>query len=164
MASEAIYEFFQTLFEEEGKRYAELEARARLYFSIASLYVGAIAFKFDDVIKFIGKANIPAVAVVLNGAAFVVAVLFCVFAMQVRTYEGVADPDDILKGFDDTGVPTDLEFYDDRVVDYTVAIARNSRVNNRVATWLSVSGFSILVGVGGQVLLFLYIAVQEIRS
>ena len=61
-------------------------------------------------------------------------------------YEGISDPDEILNGFDEDGVPTDVDFYDDRVIDYSVAIAKNSAVNNRVATWLSVSGFSILAG------------------
>lgn len=164
MATEPVYKFFQALYDEEAKRYAELESRARLYFSIASLYVGAIAFKFDDVIKFVARAHVPAAAIVLDGSAFVVAVLFCVLAMQVRTYEGIADPDVILNGFDEDGVPGDVDFYDDRVVDYSVATARNSMVNNRVATWLSVSGFSILAGVAGQVVLFVYIAVQQIRG
>ncbi|HEV7489052.1 MAG TPA: hypothetical protein VGQ65_25555 [Thermoanaerobaculia bacterium] len=164
MASEPIYKFFQALYEEESKRFAELESRARLYFSIASLYVGAIAFKFDDVIKFVNRAHVPAVVIVLDGAAFVVAILFCVLAMQVRKYEGISDPDEILNGFDEDGVPNDIEFYDDRVIDYSVAIAKNSAVNNRVATWLSVSGFSILAGVAGQVILFVYIAIQQIRG
>ena len=164
MASEPIYKFFQALYEEESKRFAELESRARLYFSIASLYVGAIAFKFDDVIKFVNRAHVPAVVIVVDGAAFVVAILFCVLAMQVRKYEGISDPDEILNGFDEDGVPNDIDFYDDRVIDYSVAIAKNSAVNNRVATWLLVSGFSILAGVAGQVVLFVYIAIQQIRG
>jgi len=164
VASEPVYKFFQALYDEESKRFEELESRARLYFSIASLYVGAIAFKFDDVIKFVGRAQVPAAVIVIDGAAFVVAVLFCVLAMQVRKYEGISDPDEILNAFDEEGVPSDDDFYDDRVVDYSVAIAKNSGVNNRVAGWLSVSGFSILLGVAGQVALFVYIAFRQIRG
>jgi len=84
VVSEPIYKFFQALYDEEAKRFAELESRARLYFSVASLYVGAIAFKFDDVVKLIARVNLPAVFIVLDGALFIVAILFCVLAMQVR--------------------------------------------------------------------------------
>jgi len=33
VVSEPIYKFFQALYDEEAKRFAELESRARLYFS-----------------------------------------------------------------------------------------------------------------------------------
>ena len=162
MVSEPIYKFFQALYDEEAKRFAELESRARLYFSIASLYVGAIAFKFDDVVKLVGRVNLPAVFIVLDGALFVVAILFCVLAMQVRKYEGIADLTDIIDEFSKDGVPADGEFFRRRIVDYEFATKRNSAVNNRVASWLSVSGFSILSGVAGQILPFVYIAVRQI--
>ena len=164
MVSEPIYKFFQALYDEEAKRFAELESRARLYFSIASLYVGAIAFKFDDVVKLVGRINLPAVHIVLDGALFIVAILFCVLAMQVREYEGIAAPYDILHLFEVEGVPSDGDFFHDRIVDYAVAVKRNSRINNRIAIWLSVSGFSILSGVAGQVLMFVYIAIRQVRG
>lgn len=59
-------------------------------------------------------------------------------------------------------MPADGEFFRRRIVDYEFATKRNSAVNNRVASWLSVSGFSILSGVAGQILLFVYVAVRQI--
>lgn len=164
MASEAIYKFFQTLYDEETKRFAELESKARLYFSIASLYVGAIAFKFDDVVKLFKGVNLPAVLIVLDGTLFILAVLFCVLAMQTRNYEGIAEPYDVLHSFQTDTAPADADFFEARMVDYTVAAKRNSKINDRVAIWLSVPGFSILAGVAGQILMFTYIAIRQIRG
>ena len=129
VVSEPIYKFFQALYDEETKRFAELESRARLYFSIASLYVGAIAFKFDDVVKLVA---LPSTLIVIDGVLFVVSVLFCVLAMQLRKYEGIAEPYDILHSLQVESVPTD--------------------------------GFSILAGVAGQILMFVYVALRQIRG
>jgi hypothetical protein len=164
MVSEAIYKFFQALYDEETKRFAELDSRARLYFSIASLYIGAIAFKFDDVLKLVARVNVPPVFIIVDGAFFIVAVLFCVVAMQLRRYEGIANPYDVLETLQAENTPTEGEFFKARVVDYSVAAKHNSRINNRIAIWLAVSGFSILCGVAGQVLMFVYIAVRQIGA
>jgi len=164
VVSEPIYKFFQALYDEETKRFAELESRARLYFSIASLYVGAISFKFDDVVRLVARVNLSPVLIVVDEALFIVAVLFCVLAMQVRKYERIADPDELLDEFEAEDDLFDEQFFEDRIIDYSVATQRNAAANNRVALRLAVSAFSILAGVAGQILLFVYVAVQQIRG
>ena len=164
MVSEAVYKFFQTLHDEETKRFAEHESRARLYFSIASLYVGAIAFKFEDVVRLFASVRMPSFLIAADGALFVVAILFCVLAMQKRNYEAIAAVEEVLAELQSESGLSDEQFFEYRLIDYSVATRRNADVNRRVATWLAVAGFSVLAGVAGQVLLFVYIVIQQIKG
>ena len=136
MATEAQYKFFKDLYDEESKRYSELDGKAKLYITIITFYLGAIAFKFKDVLDFTSSISYTkwlysAIALVLVGA-----LLFTVNAMRIRVFEGINDPEEIIKGFGKKP-PTDDDFRDDRIADLAVATKRNSGQNDRIAKSLS---------------------------
>jgi hypothetical protein len=59
MATQAQYGVFLYLYEDENKRYEHLQDRAKLYLSTASIYLGAIAFKVDDVLRLVTSFASP---------------------------------------------------------------------------------------------------------
>jgi len=146
MATDKQLEFFRYLFEHEAKRYEHLAERAKLYFAVISFYLGAIAFKFEDVAKFVRQSAVPVLVVAINGAIATAALVFCVLAMQIRPYEAIADPEDIIKRFG-SQQPTDADFNDERLVEFTVAARRNGGENERTARYLAISAALLLVSV-----------------
>jgi hypothetical protein len=159
MASEAQYDFFKYLYDEEAKRYVLLDGKAKLYITIVTFYLGAIAFKFKDVLEFTisisyAKWLYSAIALVLVGA-----LLCTVNAVRVRLFEGVADPEEIIRKLGDNP-PTDDDFRDDRIADFAVATNKNYAQNNRIAKSLSWASVLILSAGMIQFLLFLIVLVR----
>ena len=62
--------------------------------------------------------------------------LLSLSSIGVSNYEAINDPQDIIAGFGDTP-PEDEDFFDDRIIDFTVAYQRNSAVNDTKATKLT---------------------------
>ena len=154
MATQNQYDFFRILYQEETDRYNELEARARLYFAIISFYMSAIAFKFSDLVGFLQATRIPTAAPVFVATCMVISLTACVLGIQIRTYEGIAEPRDIIASFG-TQPPSDTEFFDARIADYVIASERNSAVNDRVANYLSVSAITLAVAMIGQIVVLI---------
>lgn len=154
MATETQYNIFKAVYDEEAERYASLEGRARLYFSIISLYLGAIAFKAKDIGDFATSFHIPVWWFLLSGCVLVVSLLATVAAIQIRAYEGFFDPEQVIDEFGDTP-PKDADFLDDRIVDLAVATNRNSSQNDRTAQVLAVAAVLLFVGVVLHLLIFI---------
>src|SRR5687767_8307242 len=129
MATQHQYEFFKLLYQEEADRYADLESRAKLYFTVISFYLGAIVLKFDDLQAFLTLTGVPVAVILAIAALMVVALVFCVMGIQIRNYEGIADASDVIDSFSAVS-PTDHDFFDARIADFAVATARNSEENN----------------------------------
>lgn len=136
MASEVQYQFFKSLYEEESERYSNLEARVRLYLSILIFYLGAIAVSGKDVLVLTAKTAVGRDAFAGAGILFMCALACCLFAASIRQYEGLTDPRQLVGELNDSP-PTDDEFFDARIVDFTVATERNSLQNDRTATALT---------------------------
>jgi hypothetical protein len=156
MATESQYEFFRLLYQEETDRYNELEQRARLYFTVISFYLGAIAFKFADLAPFLKAAHVPIGATMFVAACMIVSLTFCVLGVQIRTYEGIAESKDVVNSMGETP-PSDADFFDARVADFVVATQRNSTQNDRVATYLSISAVSLALAMIGQVVILVFV-------
>ena len=154
MATEIQYEVFKAVYDEEAERYSTLEARARLYFSIISLYLGAIAFKAKDMEEFASSFHIPIWWFLLSGAVLVLSLLATIAAIQIRTYEGICDLKAVIRNFGDTP-PTDDDFLDDRIVDLAVATNKNSKQNDRTARFLSAAAILLLVSVALHLVIFI---------
>jgi hypothetical protein len=135
MATDVQYNIFRSLYDEEAARYTSLANRAQLYFSIISLYLGALAFKFDDVNKFIKEFQVPRWMFLLVGIFVALALLATIAAIWIRDYEGVCNPEEVIDHFDDVP-PSDADFLDDRIAELAVATNRNSEHNNRTGTFL----------------------------
>jgi hypothetical protein len=65
MGSEFQYKVFKDTYDEENSRYTELEKRGQFYFGLQTFYLGAIAFKLDDVLKFAATTSVPSVFFVI---------------------------------------------------------------------------------------------------
>jgi hypothetical protein len=146
MATEIQYDSFKSLYDEEAERYKSLAARAQLYFSIIAAYLGAIAFKFEDIQGFSRTWGVPAWMFLVTGALLLLALLGVVLAISIREYEGVYDPEGVIENFG-AQPPTDSEFLDDRVIDLAVATKRNSEQNDWTAKCLKAAIILIFMGI-----------------
>jgi hypothetical protein len=99
MATEKQYQFFKALYDEENRRHAELADRAKMYIGVITLYVGAISFKIEDIAKFARQENVPIWLFLFVGAIFVGALLFSVWAVFIRDYEGITDAEALVEQF-----------------------------------------------------------------
>jgi hypothetical protein len=146
MATEIQYQVFRSFYDEESTRYSSLAARAQLYFSVVSLYVGAIAFKFDEIRKLAETFRVPALLLLIAGVCMLASLLMTILAVAIRNYEGLCDPVEVIEGFGDTP-PTDSDFLDDRIAEAAVATNLNFKQNNRTANFLSWAVFLLFIGV-----------------
>ena len=117
-----------------------------MYFSIVSLYLGAIAFKFDDIRTLADHFRVPSLLVLIAGGFLLVSLLMTILAVAIRNYEGVCDPVEVIDGFGDAP-PSDSDFLDDRIAELAVATNLNFAQNNRTANLLSWAVVLLFIGV-----------------
>jgi hypothetical protein len=153
MASEKQYDVFRSLYDEEIERYTALESRAKLYLTIITFYLGAVVFKMEDVMKFITVFQVPLGLYLALSVVLLCALLLTVLATRIRTYEGICDPEEVIRSFGKTK-PTDEEFLDHRVVDLACATNRNVAENNKVAGILQTASYLLFVSVFLQLVIF----------
>ena len=146
MVSELKYEFFKSLYDEEADRYTKLAGRAQLYLSIITLYIGAFAFKFEDIRKFIDPNGVSKYLPILVAIVLLAALIFVLLAIRIRDYEGIADPEEIIEGWSTSEEPADSEFRKARTIELAVATNLNSAINNRVAFWLTAASSALAFG------------------
>jgi len=156
MATPLQLEFFRSLYAESMKTYENLEKRASAYIAITTLYIGAIAFKFDDTVKLLGQYHISKGIYLILVALFTFALLLILLAIRVRTFKYPADPEVIIRDFGPKP-PTDEDFCDNRIIDYTVTTKHNNRQNERIARLLFFAASTIACALFVQFLLFVYI-------
>jgi hypothetical protein len=143
MSTETQYKVFKELYEEEGKRYSELDGKAKLYITIITFYLGAIAFKFKDVMELTSSVTYTRWLYLAIGSVLIAALLCTVIAMRIRTFEGICNPEEVIQRFGPTP-PSDDDFRDDRITDLAVATNRNSSQNDAIARTLSLASLFIL--------------------
>jgi hypothetical protein len=153
MATKVQFEVFREAYEAEKEHYAQVEARAKLYLTIITFYLGAVAFKFSDVLTFMKTYGIPATLYIAGGVLLLLALLLTILATRIRTYEAAYDLRHIIESFKEVP-PTDSEFLDARLVDYTIATERNRAMNNRVAKLLSGSSWLLFSAIFLQLAVF----------
>lgn len=134
MATKDQYAFFRALYEDEEKTYVHLESRGRFYFTIISLFVVALVLKGPETKASAIWLGIPSWLLSAAAVVLMLALVLLLIAVRIRTYEAVADPEDVAKSL--TDATTDDDFLADRIADLTVATNRNVVVNNRVASFL----------------------------
>jgi hypothetical protein len=154
MATELQYKVFQSAYEEENDRYTQLESRAKFYLTIVTFYLGAVAFKFSDVLVFTKSYRIPAILYIGAGVLLLISLLLTILATRIRAYEAPFDPEKIIRSFTESP-PRDAEFLDKRMVDYAVATNRNRKVNNTVGALLSRSSWFLFSALSLQLIVFI---------
>jgi hypothetical protein len=144
VASKEQYEFFRFLYEEEERRYAQLESRAKLYLSVVALFLASLAFKMEDAQKSVAILNVPWWLVLVEAVVLAAALVFILSGALIRNFEGVADPEDVIASFKDAP-PTNEEFFDDRIADFAVATNRNTSTNDRAVRFLELAGVLLVI-------------------
>jgi hypothetical protein len=162
MATEIQYQAFRAEYDEESRRASGLEDRAKLYLTIITAYLGVIGFKIEDLLKFLDKFHVSVTFYLVMAAVLVGALLCTVWAMGIRTYEGLFDPKKEIESLSKT-IPTDHDFLDKRLADIAVATSRNSKQNGRVANALQCAGILIFLAVSIQMAVFV-VAIKNVRS
>jgi hypothetical protein len=143
MATEQQFAFFKSLYDEESKRAQELHDHAKNNLGLATLYSAFILFVVEKLRPDTACSTAIFVSTVL---CMLAAFLLSLWATQISIYEAVNEPADVLSEFGDIP-PTDEEFFDNRIADYTVAYERDSLVNDRKAIQLLVARYFLLVGI-----------------
>ena len=162
MATEAQYKFFKELYDEENKRYSDLDNKGKLYVTIITFYLGAIAFKFNDVTQLTVQVSYAKWFYLVIVSVLVVALLCTIFAIRVRSFEGIADPVKVIDNYGESA-PSDTDFLDDRIADLAVATNRNSNQNNRIAGSLALA--SVFIFLAGTIqFVLLLIAILKLRG
>jgi hypothetical protein len=158
MATEVQFESFKYLYEEENKLTDELDAKAKHYITLQTAFIAAVVFKFADIKAFITDPSIkiPASNIFLIAILFSASLLLCLIVLQVRDFEGLADPEDIISGYSDEP-PSDAEFRDSRIVDFAVATNRNSQINSKNGFRLLLAGWLMFAALIYQLYLLLHI-------
>jgi len=146
VATAEQYKFFRALYDEEQARYGHLEARARLYITINTVYLSALAFKATDFLGFAKEFKVPTWLFLLAAAVLVLALALSILAIRIREYEGITDPEKVIDSFGEHP-PSDEDFFDDRIADFAVAANRNSTQNDTVAAHLFWASIALLIGV-----------------
>lgn len=163
MATEQQYNHFRAIYEEENKRYEQLEVRARFFLTIETFYLGAIAFKSNDVFAFAKQFAVPVLIYVGAACLVTLGMLLTVWATRIRTYESPSDLRAIIESFGETP-PNDSDFLDDRLNDYVTATERNSKVNDKVANLISGTGLCLASAVLLHLVSFLLAYMTSVTS
>jgi hypothetical protein len=159
MNTVAQYEFFKFLYEQQSKRYEQLEARARFYLTILTFYLGAVAVSGKDLLPFLAKSHVTRWIFSGSGVAFVLAIALCVMSARIRIYEGVADPERLIRSSGEREVK-DSSFYENRIIDFAVATSKNSKEYDKIAKVLKWVVTFTFVGVGLHLLGFIYFVLR----
>jgi hypothetical protein len=139
VATQEQYEFFRTLYEDEEHRYEQLEARAKLYLSVITVFLAAVILKAEEVQKSASALKVPWWLLLAEAVLLATTLLFVVLGVLIRSYEAVTSPRDIIKSFGNKP-PSNEDFFDARIADFTVATERNVKVNDRAALFLTIAG------------------------
>lgn len=144
MATKTQYEVFQFVHDAEDKRMTELVTRAKVYLSIATFFLGGLAFKMGDPVLLISTA--AQIIYFVAAGLFILAFSFILAALFIYSYEGVTDLIEVIEEFQ-AKPPSDTDFLDDRIVDLAIACDRNVRQNDKRAVLLQIASFVMLLGV-----------------
>jgi hypothetical protein len=156
MATKEQWETFRYIYEQETARYRDLNARGKVYLSLTTIYLGAVAFKAEFWFAQVPQSTLSVVALIALLAFFVSALCAIVAALGIYTYEGLANPEGIIRRFGEDP-PTNEDFFDDRIIDATVATNHNSATNDKRARLLRVAPMLLIGGILTHVLLIIWI-------
>ena len=156
MATKEQWEIFRYIYDQETDRYKSLNTRGKVYLSLTTVYMGAVAFKADFWFVQGAQSMVSAIMLIALLALFVSALCVIVAALGIYSYEGLANPEDIIREYGETP-PSNEDFYDDRIIDATVASNHNSATNDKRARLLTVAPMLLIGGILTHVLLIIWI-------
>jgi hypothetical protein len=142
MVSKEQYEFFVRLFDEESRRTASLNDRAKWYLSLTSLYSAAIIFISEKLRPY---STIQLFVLILSNAGMLLSFMLSLWAVRISAFEGITIPSIAIEQLQRDGFDQD-KFYLNRIADFSIAAQRNSNLNDRQAKTLTIAGAIMLIG------------------
>jgi hypothetical protein len=136
MVTKLLLQVFKDTYDAENERYTQLESRAKFYLTVISFYLGAIAFKFADVLKFLEQYRISGAVYIGAGVLLSFSLLLTILATRIRGYEGAFDLEKISEDCK-SSMPKEEDFLIGSLAAYRVATRKSRRTNDRVANLLS---------------------------
>lgn len=156
MASIEQYKFFKYLFDEETSRTNELTKKAQIYLSVQSFFFTALFFKHDEISKTI-KGNTGLTWPYIIGLIFLfLSLILTVASLGIYSYKSVSGANDIIDSFEDD-LPTDENFFNDRIAEFAEATDHNEKINDRTALLLVASVITLLLGFLSALIFLTYI-------
>ncbi len=144
MADKTQYEVIKAAYDEELKRYSDLNDKGKFFLGICTFFIGGSALKLNDV--FSGSCWCAYWSFALAFVLFTVSFLLVVSAMTLAPYETMFDPYHYIDKLGPTP-PSDEEFFDDRIADIAVAYRRNVEENDKRAKRLQRASYTMFVGI-----------------
>lgn len=141
MATQEQFENFKYMYEEENERYKQLTDRGKIYISLITIYGAFLIFTIKDG----GVAGNLITIFICATLAFVFAFILVLMALGMYGYETPMDPIEYFEQLGDEP-PTNEEFFDDRIIDLSVAYNRNVKTNDQRVRMLIFSNLLLLVG------------------
>jgi hypothetical protein len=154
LATKEQYEFFRSLYEAEERTYEQLEGRAKVYLGVVTAFLATVLVKASDVVESAKALNVPWWSILAEAILLTIVLTLILFALRIRAYEAVNDGEEIIEEFGEN-IPSDEEFFDDRIADYAVAASRNLRANNETATFLAWASRLLVASMVGLMGIFL---------
>jgi hypothetical protein len=151
MATEKQMEFFKLLYDSESERTEFLRATAKTYLTLSAFYSAFVIFVAEKLRPVYLSSKLLFGGAVLS---MITSFLLSLWVIQVARFVALTHPQLI---FDQYGArpPSDSEFFDNRITDFSVAYIANSKVNDRKAMVLAVGGWALLAGLLLHALFFL---------
>jgi hypothetical protein len=153
MVTDLLLQVFKGSYDAENERYTQLESRAKFYLTVISFYLGAIAFKFAHVLKFLEQYRISGAVYIGAGVLLSFSLLLTILATRIRSYEGAFDLEKISEDCK-SSMPEEEKFRIQCLAAYRVATRRTRRTNDRVANLLSASSWLLFGAVLLQLIIF----------
>jgi hypothetical protein len=119
------YKYFKELYDEEGKRAAELHDNAKINITIVSLYGAFIGIGLTQtkslpvVLSMLSGQAIPAYLFIATLSFIFIAIIISLYSTRISPYQVTNYPRDVLDVL--SGGQSDSEFYEDRVIDVVAA-------------------------------------------
>jgi hypothetical protein len=146
MATQAQFEFFKYLYDEEQDRYKELVKRGQLFLTVTTLYAGVLAQRVSELLTSSADQLVSKTCYTASIVALLCSSLLGIVAIGFFSYEVPNRPCQIIMDLGDQP-PTDEDFYDVRIAEFAVATERNHSTNDKRAAVLRFSSYFLYAGV-----------------
>lgn len=139
------------MYVEENQRYRELLNRGKVFLSIITLYLGILFYKSSDLLSNTTLSKEEAtdsflVFFIASSVSFIFSLLFCLISLGILTYQYPSNPTELLEEFESKN-QTDLEFFRNRTVDFTIAFEHNKKKNDSRGKYLRYTSGFIFMGI-----------------
>jgi hypothetical protein len=147
VSAEKLYDVVKTSYDEETKRYSDLNDRAKFYLSIVGVYGAAALFKSDSLHSAAERDVWTKALAIATATVLGLSVASVALSARLCFYETPFEPKDVIEELDDDDEINPAVFYGARLADIAVAVARNSVTNDERARWLDIALYALVMGI-----------------